>query len=49
MCHDIVMQGPADDPEFDPNGLEFRHPVDFGGPIQEMGNCTECHDGGLGN
>ncbi len=49
LCHQIVMQGPADDPEFDPDGLEFRHPVDFGGPIQEMGNCTECHDGGLGN
>lgn len=48
LCHDIVMQGPPDDLEYDPSGLEFRHPVDFGSPIQEVGMCTECHNGALG-
>jgi len=48
LCHDIVVQGPRDAVEANAAGLAFRHPVDFGTPIQEMGKCTQCHDGTLG-
>ncbi len=48
LCHDIVVQGPPGEVESDPRGLEFRHPVDFGVPVSEMGRCTDCHDGALG-
>lgn len=43
LCHDIVAQGPPGEVESDPNGLPFRHPVDFGVPAEEMGKCTACH------
>lgn len=49
LCHDIVVQGPPDELERSADGLQFRHPFDFGVPIQEMGRCTECHNGALGN
>ncbi len=49
LCHDIVVQGPTDDLESDPQGLPFRHPIDFGLPIIEIGKCTDCHNGMLGN
>ena len=49
LCHDIVVQGPTDDLEADPQGLPFRHPIDFGLPVIEIGKCTDCHNGMLGN
>ncbi|MEE8350167.1 MAG: NapC/NirT family cytochrome c [Acidobacteriota bacterium] len=48
LCHDIVVQGPEDEIESDAAGLSFRHPVDFGLPIRELGKCADCHDGSLG-
>ena len=49
LCHDIVVQGPPDALEADPQGLTFRHPIDFGLPVIEIGKCTDCHNGMLGN
>ncbi len=47
LCHEIVMQGPPGEIETNPEGLPFRHPIDFGVAIEEMGRCTECHNGAL--
>ena len=48
LCHEIVVQGPPDATEANPSGLPFRHPIDVGVPIGELGRCTTCHDGTLG-
>ena len=48
LCHEIVVQGPQGQEEANATGLAFRHPVDFGVPIGDMGKCTQCHDGTLG-
>ena len=49
LCHDIIEQGPRESLESNIEGLAFRHPVDFGAPVSEMGKCTTCHDGTLGS
>ncbi|HEV8131023.1 MAG TPA: NapC/NirT family cytochrome c [Acidobacteriota bacterium] len=48
LCHEIVVQGPREAVETNAEGLQFRHPVDFGVPAREMGKCTQCHDGTVG-
>jgi hypothetical protein len=44
-CHIILSQGSAPDSSvIDPNGMEFKHPVDIGEAWKEMA-CSECHTG----
>lgn len=44
-CHIILSQGNGEDGQMiDPNGLEFKHPVDIGEAWKEMA-CSECHTG----
>jgi hypothetical protein len=44
-CHIILSQGnDADSQLIDPEGLEFRHPVDIEEAWREMA-CSECHTG----
>ncbi|MFQ6113889.1 MAG: NapC/NirT family cytochrome c [bacterium] len=44
-CHIILSQGNETDSQLvDPNGMEFRHPVDIEEAWREMA-CSECHTG----
>ena len=45
VCHSIIEQGPAAQPERASEGLEFKHPEDIGEAWKEMA-CTDCHTGG---
>lgn len=42
LCHSIISQSINDTTQVSLKGLNFQHPVDLGGDIQDM-VCTDCH------
>jgi nitrate/TMAO reductase-like tetraheme cytochrome c subunit len=42
LCHTIIAETMNDTTRVSLNGLEYRHPVDLGGNIEDL-VCTDCH------